>query len=612
MPPEAALDPQNRALYGDILRPPPGFGFDCAVATTYSLDFETALVIPATLAYHAAESRQQTLDSPLALLEGLERLAGRIAIYCEAGRIQGAPKGANRLTALLEDTITEVAAPKGGAFHPKLWLLRFTAPGAASRLRLALLSRNITRDTSWDLALALDGDVAADADRDNAPLAYLVAALPGLAAGRATPRAAAAITADLAADVARAAWTLPSGFGSVGFAVNGLGGPPWRPRVGRNLGIVSPFISDAALARLTRGLASEAVRLLSRDDEIARLPEETRARFGRIDILDDLAEAGDGETTPEAGDVGATGLHAKAFVTERWSTTEITIGSGNATSAALDGRNVEVFATLAGATSRLGTMQDQFAPERLGRFLRPFLPHPALEGPAEEAAESRLETALRALALSRLTLRCRRSGEGIRLTLEAEGGNPHEGVELVVWPLVLGPQHGTDARRLGQAPLALGTLALRDVTRWLGFRLRDRETGIEKLVSLGADLIGLPEGRGSEILRSIIENRECFLRYLRLLLADLSDPMVALLGGGEAGAWGSGFAVDDVPILEDLVRALSGDGHQLRDVERLVERLGQGTDENGVPVIPEDFLALWKVFREVLPPARRRRETTDA
>jgi hypothetical protein len=92
MPPETALDPQNRALYGDILRPPPGYGFDCAVATTYTLDFETALVIPATLAFHAAENRKETLDSPLALLEGLERLAGRIAIYCEAGRIQGAPR----------------------------------------------------------------------------------------------------------------------------------------------------------------------------------------------------------------------------------------------------------------------------------------------------------------------------------------------------------------------------------------------------------------------------------------------------------------------------------------------------------------------------------------
>lgn len=613
MPPEAALDPQNRALYGDILRPPPGYGFDCAVATTYTLDFETALVIPATLAFHAAESRQETLDSPLALLEGLERLAGRIAIYCEAGRIQGAPRGINRLTALLEDTITEVVAPGGGAFHPKLWLLRFVNAASTARLRLALLSRNITRDASWDLSLSLDGEIGPDPDPANAPLSGLIAALPGLAAGRATPRAAVALTAGLAAEVARARWVLPPGFASVGFAVNGLGGTVWQPRIGRNLGIVSPFVGDKALTRLTRGLEPDAVRLLSRDDELARLAETTRARFGRIDILDDLAESGDGEGREDELDTGgASGLHAKAFVTERWSTTEITIGSGNATSPALlDGRNVEVFATLSGPTSRLGSMDDQFAPDRLGRFLRPFTPHPPLASAATEA-ESRIEAGVRALAASGLRLRCRRSGEGLRLTLEADAPVASDDLDVEVWPLVPGPQHATGASRLGSTPVVLGTLALRDVTRWLGFRLRDRETGVEKLVSLGAELLGLPEGRAAEILRSIVANREAFLRYLRLLLADLSDPMSALLARGGTDAWLDGSGIDEAPILEDMVRALSGDARQLRDIERLVARLGPGGPGTGASVIPDDFLALWAVFREALPRERRRREPIDA
>lgn len=152
----AALDPENRALYAEILRAPAGYDLDAAVATTYTLDFETALVVPATLAFHAAENRQETLDTPLALLEGLERLSERIAIFCEAGRIKAIPKGANRLTALLEDTVTEVTAPRGGAFHPKLWLLRFTPIGdlGQPRLKLALLSRNLTTDASWDLSLS--------------------------------------------------------------------------------------------------------------------------------------------------------------------------------------------------------------------------------------------------------------------------------------------------------------------------------------------------------------------------------------------------------------------------------------------------------------------------
>lgn len=40
------LDPETRVLYGDSLQPPPGYVFDAAVATTFSLDFETALAAP--------------------------------------------------------------------------------------------------------------------------------------------------------------------------------------------------------------------------------------------------------------------------------------------------------------------------------------------------------------------------------------------------------------------------------------------------------------------------------------------------------------------------------------------------------------------------------------
>ena len=40
------LDPETRVLYGDSLQPPPGYVFDAAIATTFSLDFETALAAP--------------------------------------------------------------------------------------------------------------------------------------------------------------------------------------------------------------------------------------------------------------------------------------------------------------------------------------------------------------------------------------------------------------------------------------------------------------------------------------------------------------------------------------------------------------------------------------
>ena len=45
-----SLDPEQRTLYGANLQPPAGYIFDAAVATTFSLDFETALAVPVSLA----------------------------------------------------------------------------------------------------------------------------------------------------------------------------------------------------------------------------------------------------------------------------------------------------------------------------------------------------------------------------------------------------------------------------------------------------------------------------------------------------------------------------------------------------------------------------------
>ena len=77
--------------------------------------------------------------------------------------------------------IVEVAAPKGGAFHPKLWALASCreAEGRPVRLRLLVLSRNLTRDRSWDLALTLDGIVGKRTTAANKPLVELLHRLPG-------------------------------------------------------------------------------------------------------------------------------------------------------------------------------------------------------------------------------------------------------------------------------------------------------------------------------------------------------------------------------------------------------------------------------------------------
>ncbi|MCT2538761.1 phospholipase D family protein [Sedimentimonas flavescens] len=617
MPERTALDPANRRLYSDILRAPPGYAFDAAVATTYSLDFETALTVPATLAFQAAEARAQLLDTPLALLEGLERLAGRMAIFCEAGRIKAVPKNPNCLTALLEDTITEVLAPKGGAFHPKLWLLRFNAlddPGAVV-LRLAILSRNLTTDQSWDLSLVLDGRISSEPD-DNRALVLLLSALPGLTPRGATPKRSRDLITSMIETLEQVRWTRPEGVSRIAFHVNGLGATPWRPLAGRGLTVISPFVSADALEHLTQGVAPEAAQLVSRAEELARIPGPVLARFGKVLVLDEMAETEDGEEC-EAEDASLSdqpprrGLHAKAFVTERYSSTEITMGSGNATNAALlSGANVEIFATLTGSSRALGGREEQLdAKAALGKFLSDYQGISPTDRTGQNAAEKRLDMVRAEIVRAGLTLACTSDGDE-RIALRLSSAHAlvvPEGIEMMFWPLMAGAAQGTKLIRVGPEAQPLGALTLRDVTRWLGVRLRDLETGLALEFSLGARLEDLPEGRDKAILRARIADRGAFLRYMQLLLADPGGAAQAFLNATKDGAKRPGFgAFGEVPLLEAMVKALSGEGKALDDVERLIARLGDACDAAGDPLIPPEFLTLWESFRTLRQASARR------
>ena len=410
MPPRGLLDPERRGLYGASLQPPAGYVFDAGVATTYSMDFESALAAPVSLALFASENRDDVLLNPLALLEGVERIAGRLLVFADAGHIKAAVRPHSRICALLERMIVEVAAPREGAFHPKMWALRFLPlqPEEPRRLRLLILSRNLTRDRSWDVALTLDGEITARPKEANRPLANFVRALPGLATGE-TPEGSRVLVDELAEDLRRAEWTLPEPFLDVAFAVNGFDGKTWRPEACDRLGIISPFCDDEALSMLAALSRAAKPMLIGRSEELARLDAATLKAFEPVAVLEDAAANEDGEEI-EDGDLS--GLHAKVFVAERGWDASITVGSGNATRPALlTGVNVEIFATLKGKRSQIGRVEELLGADGFGRMTRLFVPGEAT--PLDEgtrAAEARLDKARREISRGTIRLRCELAG----------------------------------------------------------------------------------------------------------------------------------------------------------------------------------------------------------
>lgn len=603
------LDPETRVLYGDSLQPPPGYVFDAAVATTFSLDFETALAAPVSLALFAAENRDDILTHPLALLEGAERIAGHLVVYADAGHLHAQSRPHSRLCSLLEHIIVEVAAPREGAFHPKLWALRYRPTRAEdpTLLRLLVLSRNLTRDRSWDISLRLDGELTRRPDANNRPLFDLLSRLPDLAVAGISSEAR-TLTTEVAEDIRRTRWTVPDPFDEVSFAVNGFGGKIWQPESCARLGVISPFCDTSALNLLSGLPTAEKPVIISRPDQLACVDSVTLDAFARVSVLDEMAATEDGE---EVSNSALQGLHAKAFIVETGWDTILTIGSGNATRPALlSGNNVELFASLRGKRSKVGSVEQIMGETGFGRLTRTFVAS-ELEpiDSATIAAEARLDDARRALCRGGLRLRCEwiESIEGDahpwRVWLIPTEPLPLIGIaSLQVWPITRGDGHASDALnslRTGTA-VDLGTMPIVDLTCFLAFRLTTNIAQVSALFSASLVMEGLPPERHAAILRWVIDSRDAFFRYLRLLLSELGDPFGAALAAQEGSgsmAWAS--AADDAPLLEDMVRALCRGGERLHAIERLMTRLEAGNDTGADP-IPSDFRTLWDAFRIAL------------
>jgi len=560
------------------------------------------------------------LQSPLALLQSVERMADRIAVYCDRGRIKHASPKAARLMALYEKTIVEVAAPGKGAFHPKLWCIRFEPEEKTDplRMRVAVLSRNLTNDRCWDLALALDGKVNNEENENNRALTKLLSTLPRLA-NPATRPAPPKFLPSLISDLERTHWeNLPAGAKEVTFAVNGLDGNGWELSQGEKLAVLSPFVTSAALEGFAKGYGKrENRRLISRAEELDRIDPEMREHF-IISTLDDRAtdyeaEAADG---PKSADLE--GLHAKAYLVESGSRLQIHVGSANATTAATiptkSGRtqNVEVMATLTGPKSRMGTIEDVLFSETFQQMLATYSPSEPPKQDAAMEAEKRLEEIRSDISALPLDLHCSDANDLVRLDLRLAAKETRvwlpDGVKCFVRIITVPNEVGSDAGRLlcgADATLSVGAVPLGDVTRWLGIRLRDEATKVELTFTLGARLVGVPDGRDAAVFRAHIANVDNFFRYLSLLLGTLGEGSFLESDTAGEGQWLRRLAEGNTSLLEPMVRALNLDSGELHEIDRLIERLKEPA--NGESLVPKEFLALWQSFKPLVADKRRHR-----
>ncbi len=609
------LAPDTRTTLLNALRPPPGYEVGCAVGTTYTLNLDAALTAPAAFALHAVADATEGHDlEPLALLESIRRHAGRYTVFFQAGQVSVPAQ--RRLFAYLEGALIPVIAPGGGIFHPKVWVLRFDAPGAPSVHRVLCASRNLTLDRAWDTLVRLDSQPAgagSGTDFDGSGLARFVRALPGLAVGTVPPERREAM-AELADGLGGVTWSLPPNVRAGRCVPLGLDGEASLPFPGEvdRLAVVSPFLTNGLLTRLPRAPGRRV--LVSRPDQLLACADTVRARFGEVYTLDPdaapIAEATANSTASTGGSaptnipprdpaVPFDGLHAKLYVLDDGPTATVVTGSANATTAAFGG-NVEFVMEFTGPVDQLGVealLAESADTETLRTFLLPYsLDDGEVEAEAEDPADDRLDALRQAIAAVPITARATPGDMAeFDLTLATEAVMPAlpADVEWRCWPITLADATAVPAGGAASLHRTFG-VSFEAITSFLANELRLGDTATRFVLT--ADLVEAPPDRGSRLLRLLLGDADRFIRYLLMLVNDGgSDPMALdeildVLDRGEPQPWQS--AAGSVPLLEALLRSLAQDPARLDEVNRLIIDLR--AEPEGDTLLPPGLLDVWE------------------
>lgn len=149
---------RQRSAFTDALRPPPGHVLGACLGTTYSLDFEAFTAV--VLAFVGADVEDPLTDAP-SVLTTVARLRSRLRVFVNSGSLHP-PSATNRLFVLYDRILRRVAIDDG-AFHPKVWALRFDPiarpeyRGAKPIYRVLTTSRNVVDSGCWELGARFEG-----------------------------------------------------------------------------------------------------------------------------------------------------------------------------------------------------------------------------------------------------------------------------------------------------------------------------------------------------------------------------------------------------------------------------------------------------------------------
>ncbi|WP_027626247.1 phospholipase D family protein [Clostridium lundense] len=585
---------EDRLNYSSLLNPPLGYEVEFAIGTTYSLDLEALVGVPMALSL-SEEMDSTFIENPIFILEGLRRSADKFILFSEAGQIK-VPQNANFIFSLLEDSVHEVALKNNKSFHPKIWIIKYVNDKDEKLYRLLVLSRNLTFDRSWDMAVALEGNRNNKKTLKNRPLSEFITFLLTYAKNDKKKKDMKEIISEL--DYVHFK-SLDKNFTDFDFCPIGINGHGKAEtdlfNTYHNMIIISPFLSKETVEELNDlSLANASKTLITRKTEIVKLDRGLLKDFD-VYALKDLIV--DGEETisgdNEKNDIyRRQDIHAKMYAKTKYNEHHIYLGSANCSNSAFYG-NVEFMLKL--KYQKWGfritdLLVDLFGEDEKENPFEKIETIPEFEE-AEVDIREQLQKAIKQLcrAKSKSTVIDKHGTYSINI----EFGIIPEDINFTIAPLL--SNNFEELRNL----TVIENLRLIELGEF--YKICAEKDGVELQRIIKIRTEGIPEDRDSEVFKSIISDKQTFLKYVAFLLSD--DFLLSVIEEMEkkknkSGKWE--LKALELPILyENMLKAASSSPEKLKDIENIIDII---KDKD---IIPEEFNSLYKTFVSAVKKVKR-------
>lgn len=598
----------NDLLYNEIVATT-GYELEFAVGTTYSLDPEIFLAL--SLAFsRMGEINDTDFQNPMRLLEGLRQATGKIALFCNRGGMQP-PARKNPLNAILDRCVFEVTDKNEplANFHPKLWIIkeRSIEHPEEHQIKLVVLSRNLTNDTSLDIAASMTAPIgstpSAATRRKHQPLVSLLEELAKFA----NPKKRKKIKG-LIKDFERLGRFKLDGeyvdydFLPFHFGRNLNDEIDFRKELpGQKMVIVSPFI-DRTETVMINGKTEDVplkwmldhapgmgkvliTRLESLTPEIMQLFSGSNRE---VWVMSQLAEQ---------NDIQPMNLHAKMYFSRnpRNGGTYLWLGSANATHSGFY-RNSEFLLRLAlrRGKHQFEKFKDEFCDEKKQLCqLIDTLPE-GLE-PSTENHTLAVKVRKHLIAPNNLSATVAQKDNKYYIIVTAKR------IKDIPATIRIAPmQEPFNEAELNpatkQCEIAVSDAASLSefyIVRITPFEGNDCEE-IKMVIKIPTE--GIPEDRDDRIFRSIVDTGEKFLSYIEMMITDRPLELAALMTGthadGKMQGRGSNQGISP-SLYELLLRTAATNPEKIADIQDFAGRM----DKN---VVPESFRQMAEMFERCI------------